>query len=96
MIWFFLAGFISGAVGMMLYAGWWVRTHAVPIAITEEELEKLADEKGDIENENVRGDSEEREISEPVRNDDGDDGLGRSPEQRVDDAQSDGSNAEGR
>lgn len=27
MIWFFLAGFISGAVGMVLFAGWWIRKH---------------------------------------------------------------------
>lgn len=29
MIWFFLAGFISGAVGMILYARWWVIRHMV-------------------------------------------------------------------
>ena len=27
MIWFFLAGFISGAVGMVLFARWWVLKH---------------------------------------------------------------------
>ena len=27
MIWFFLAGFIAGAVGMVMFAGWWIRKH---------------------------------------------------------------------
>ena len=27
MIWFFLAGFISGAVGMVLFAKWWMGKH---------------------------------------------------------------------
>ena len=27
MIWFFLAGFISGAVGMVLFARWWMGKH---------------------------------------------------------------------
>ena len=27
MIWFFLAGFIAGAVGAVMFAEWWIRTH---------------------------------------------------------------------
>ena len=27
MIWFFLAGWIAGAVFMIMYAHWWVRRH---------------------------------------------------------------------
>ena len=29
MIWYYLAGFISGAVGMIMYAHWWMRRHTV-------------------------------------------------------------------
>lgn len=31
MIWYFLAGWISGAVGMVMYSRWWVRKHTVRI-----------------------------------------------------------------
>ena len=27
MIWFFLAGFVAGAVGMVMFASWWIRKH---------------------------------------------------------------------
>ena len=27
MIWFYLAGFISGAVGVIMVLGWWIRKH---------------------------------------------------------------------
>ena len=45
MIWFFLAGFIAGAVGMVLFAGWWIRSHAKRVTPEEaikdlEEMEK--------------------------------------------------------
>ena len=40
MIWYFLAGFISGAVGMVLFAGWWIRKHAVRVE-PEQMLESL-------------------------------------------------------
>ena len=36
-IWYFLAGFISGAVGMVLVATNWVRKHTMVVKITEEE-----------------------------------------------------------
>ena len=35
MIWFFIAGFISGAVGVMMYARWWGRTHVTRITMEE-------------------------------------------------------------
>ena len=31
MIWYYLAGFISGAVFMVMYSRWWVRKHTVRI-----------------------------------------------------------------
>jgi len=31
MIWFFIAGWISGAVAMVMYSKWWVRKHTVRI-----------------------------------------------------------------
>ena len=33
MIWFFIAGFISGVVGMMMYAHYWVKKHTVTIKL---------------------------------------------------------------
>ena len=39
MIWYFLAGWISGAVGMVLFAGWWIRKHAVPVPMDEIHVE---------------------------------------------------------
>lgn len=43
MIWFFLAGFISGAVGVMMYAHWWMRRHATVIHMRE--MEEFDDEE---------------------------------------------------
>lgn len=44
MIWFFIAGFISGWVGMMLFAGWWIRKHAVPVVEVETKKEITPEE----------------------------------------------------
>lgn len=43
MIWFFLAGFIAGAVGMVMFAGWWIKTHAKRVSVEEamSELKQL-------------------------------------------------------
>ena len=41
MIWYFIAGWISGAVAMMMYFKWWVRKHTV--RIMNNTLENLAD-----------------------------------------------------
>ena len=35
LIWFFLAGWVSGAVFMVLYAGWWVRKHITKVTPEE-------------------------------------------------------------
>ena len=51
MIWFFLAGFISGAVGVILLLQWWIRKHA--IRVTPEQMMKNIEEmrrKADGEN----------------------------------------------
>lgn len=42
MIWYFLAGFISGAVGVILILQWWIRTHA--IKATSEQMMKDIEE----------------------------------------------------
>ena len=43
MIWFFLAGFISGAVGMVLFARWWIPKHSTDVRIHNEEKENDSD-----------------------------------------------------
>ena len=47
MIWFFMAGMIAGAVGMVMYAHHWVRTHMMRVEMTKEELEKLREKSND-------------------------------------------------
>ena len=44
MIWYFLAGFISGAVGMVMFAHWWIHSHATVVRVTDEKYEELQDE----------------------------------------------------
>ena len=43
MIWFFLAGFISGVAGMLLFARWWVRNNIIPVS-KEEMLRDLGED----------------------------------------------------
>ena len=45
MIWFFLAGFISGAVGMVMLATWWMRRHATVIRLTPDDEEDADGQK---------------------------------------------------
>ena len=35
MIWFFLMGMIAGAVGMVMYAHWWMRRHVKKVNADE-------------------------------------------------------------
>ena len=35
MIWYFIAGFISGAVGVVMYAHWWIHKHTKVITTDE-------------------------------------------------------------
>ena len=46
MIWFFLMGLIAGAVGMVMYASWWMRKHATRVTVDElkEEIEQMKEE----------------------------------------------------
>lgn len=39
MIWFFIAGWIAGAVFVVMYAHWWIKKHAKVIHANEEEDE---------------------------------------------------------
>ena len=44
MIWYFLAGFISGAVGVVMFAHWWIHNHATVIRVTEDDMEEISNE----------------------------------------------------
>lgn len=46
LIWFFLAGWISGAVFMILYARWWVHRHMVKVT-PEEAMKDINEMKED-------------------------------------------------
>lgn len=48
MIWFFIAGFISGAVGMILYANWWMHRHTKVIKLRKEEENDNEQKDGNI------------------------------------------------
>ena len=67
MIWFFPAGMIAGAVGMVMFAGWWIRKHIRKV--TEEEMEyelcKVRTAEGDD-----AGCDEGRKVPEPDQRDD--------------------------
>lgn len=58
MIWFFLAGFISGAVGILLFADSWFERHIGRVYFPEDEDETEHKDEDDS------GDPEEREVSE--------------------------------
>ena len=47
LIWFFLAGFIAGAVGMVLFARWWIQKHIKRVTPDEalRDLEHLRQSK---------------------------------------------------
>ena len=44
MIWFFLAGYIAGVVGAVMYANWWVGKHVTFFKIEEKQEEKKKDD----------------------------------------------------
>lgn len=44
MLWFFLAGMISGAVGTVMYANYWIRKHAQVIKLPPLNEEEKTDE----------------------------------------------------
>lgn len=47
LIWFFLAGMIAGAVGMVKYAHWWMNRHTTVIKLTKEDIEKMEEKSDD-------------------------------------------------
>lgn len=51
MIWFFLGGMIAGAVGMVMYANWWMEKHTYKL-----DLKELKDELKQLENEEEKHD----------------------------------------
>lgn len=44
MIWFFLAGWIAGAVAVIMWIMWWVRTHAIVIDPEKSDEEDKTDD----------------------------------------------------
>lgn len=48
MIWFFLMGMIAGAVGMTMFASWWIHRHAKPVTSDDlAEILRKAEEEED-------------------------------------------------
>lgn len=47
MIWFFLAGFVAGAVGMVMFATWWIRSHVKRVTPDEaiNDIQKMKNEE---------------------------------------------------
>ena len=41
MIWYFLAGFIGGAAGVIVFIHEWAKRHMVPVKMTKEEWENF-------------------------------------------------------
>ena len=46
MIWFYLAGFISGAVGAVMFIWWWIKTHIKRVS-KEEMIRSLEETERD-------------------------------------------------
>ena len=44
MIWYFLAGWIAGVVGVIMLLHWWIRTHMEVIESEEDTEEENADD----------------------------------------------------
>lgn len=80
MIWYFLAGFIAGVVGVLMFLGWWLRSHVKRVTAEEmlNDLRKAGYPEG-----NGAGDSEGKPVSEPDRDADGTGGMESGTEQRV-------------
>ena len=80
MIWYFLAGFIAGAVGVLMFLGWWLRSHIKRVTAEEmlHDLRKAGYPEG-----NGAGNPEGWAVSEPDRDADGTGGMESGTEQRM-------------
>ena len=88
-IWFFLAGMIAGAVGMIMLAGWWVRKHIKKVTAEEmeDELRKVRTAES-----NGADCDEGRKVPEQSRNNDAEQfRMGSASEQCMADAEQTGS-----
>ena len=47
MIWYFIAGWISGAVAMVMYANYWVHKHSVVVKIPPVDKEEKENENNE-------------------------------------------------
>jgi hypothetical protein len=50
LVWYFIAGFISGAAGTVLVARWWMETHFEEVDLDELILEKKEEEDNNGDN----------------------------------------------
>ena len=89
MIWFFLAGWISGAVFMLMYS-----THCVHKHATEVRINLTNDERGHQDKDSPCN-PEERILAEPCGDGNGENRVGPASEQRMDDKEQTGSNVRG-
>ena len=80
MIWFFLMGMIAGAVGMVMYANYWMRKHTV--VVRKEDMNETGHPGT-----NRDRDPEGREVPEPERDADGQDRMGSAPGQCMEDTE---------
>lgn len=46
MIWYFLAGWISGAVAVIMILNWWAKTHVTVVSVDENDEKKDRSEDG--------------------------------------------------
>ena len=46
MIWFFIAGWISGAVFMVMFASWWIKRHMKKVT-ADEMIRTINESRGD-------------------------------------------------
>lgn len=85
MIWFFLMGMIGGAVGMMMLAGWWVKSHSRRVSAEEmiRELREAGYQEIDISDH-----PEGQKVSEPERDPDGTGDLESGTERSMEDKES--------
>ena len=58
MVWFFLAGFVSGAVGMVMFAHWYMERHIVEVRYEKSEDDNA--DSGHSGNDDQRDDSDGR------------------------------------
>ena len=85
MIWYFLAGMVAGAVGMTMYARWWMSTHIKEVTREEMLHDLRCDQKAD-----EPGCCEGREVPSMQEHGDRGDRMEPAPEPRMADQEQEG------